>query len=408
MRIIDWYVGVPVCYLLALYESVCSLFPRRRGDVKNILFIKFFGLGSIVLSAPAVAAARGEFSGAKIHYLTFASNREVLTMLGCADAVYCIETKSLRAFITSTLRAIMALRRANIDIVFDIEFFAKFPLIIATLIGAKRKVGFYLMYESWRQRLLDDLGYYNHYWHVKDIFMSLVYLVKEQDPYYLRFGNYIRQYTLPGYLPEQNTIEKVKAALHANGWKEGQRLILLNPNAAKDLAPTLKRWQSDKWAALAVRLEQQYPGALTVFTGAPAEAQFVEEIISLIPADTRAQVRNSAGRFSLPELAGLFTLGDIFITIDSGPMHLAALTDIPILGLFFAETPALYGPLSKNARVVSPPLYSIPSFTVYMGKDPIVPPQSTIAELVTVGEVFSAALLLLGANQNKEAHATIS
>lgn len=398
MRTIDWYVGVPVCYLLALYEMVRSLFPRRRGEVRNILFIKFFGLGSIVLSTPAVAAAREHYPRATIHYLTFAGNREALELLRCADRAHYIETGSATAFVVSTLRAIAHLRRAKIDLVFDLEFFAKFPLIVATLIGASRKAGFYLTFEYWRRRLLQDLGYYNHYWHVKDIFLSLVYLVGEADPQYTRFAQYCTRYPLQPIVPEKLTLVGTEKKLAQNGWKVGSRLILLNPNAGKELAPELKRWRDERWETLTGELLKRYPDTLIVYTGVASEATYVENIIAQMQKEVRVHVRNAAGQFSLRELHALLSLAQLFITIDSGPMHLATLTPTPLIALFFAETPVLYGPLSTHARVIYPALYGLPSFTVYTGKDPIVLKKSTIAESVSVEEVMSAAIQLMDSN----------
>jgi len=57
------------------------------------------------------------------------------------------------------------------------------------------------------------------------------------------------------------------------------------------------------------------------------------------------------------------------VSNDSGPMHLACLVDAPTVGLFFADTPTLFAPVGSRVRSVAPPLYSIPLFTVYNGKD---------------------------------------
>ena len=79
----------------------------------------------------------------------------------------------------------------------------------------------------------------------------------------------------------------------------------------------------------------------------------------------------------------------VFITTDSGPMHLAGLVDTPIVGLFFAETPILYGPLATNAIAVCPESYAIPSFTVYTGKESIVK-GNVLAQSVTVQQVYDS------------------
>src|SRR5205814_6677794 len=76
-----------------------------------------------------------------------------------------------------------------------------------------------------------------------------------------------------------------------------------------------------------------------------------------------------AGEISLRELLVLFAEAKLFVTNDSGPMHLACLVDAPIVGLFFADTPTLFAPIGSRVRSVAPELYSIPLFTVYNGKD---------------------------------------
>ena len=61
--------------------------------------------------------------------------------------------------------------------------------------------------------------------------------------------------------------------------------------------------------------------------------------------------------------------GRLLVSNDSGPMHMTCLVDAPVVGLFFADTPTLFAPLGTRVRCVAPPLYSIPLFSVYNGKD---------------------------------------
>jgi ADP-heptose:LPS heptosyltransferase len=59
-----------------------------------------------------------------------------------------------------------------------------------------------------------------------------------------------------------------------------------------------------------------------------------------------------AGRTSLRQLLVLYSLADLLVSNDSGPVHFAALTPVPVVALFGPETPVLYGPLSRRARAV--------------------------------------------------------
>ena len=86
----------------------------------------------------------------------------------------------------------------------------------------------------------------------------------------------------------------------------------------------------------------------------------------------------------------MLSLTDLFITVDSGPMHLASLIRASTIGLFGAETPVLYGPLNEHARVLCKPLYSVPMFTVYNGKESMLTKNIPL-QLISVEEVFKVA-----------------
>ena len=75
MKYADEYIGRILCALLGRSKSQQAGFPATA---RNILFLKFWGMGSIILTAPAVQAVRQKFPQAKLHYLTFEVNREVL------------------------------------------------------------------------------------------------------------------------------------------------------------------------------------------------------------------------------------------------------------------------------------------------------------------------------------------
>lgn len=62
------------------------------------------------------------------------------------------------------------------------------------------------------------------------------------------------------------------------------------------------------------------------------------------------RIVNLAGMTSLNDLIDIFCFSDLFISNDSGPAHLASLTDIQSIVLFGPETPLLYSPLGKNSE----------------------------------------------------------
>ncbi len=369
MRRVDSVVGNAVCSVLAVGKRLTRPFARPPVTYKKICVMKFFGMGSIVVATPTLRALRDQFPGAEIHFVTFKQNKELLELLGLTDRHHFVDNSSPSAFVSSTLKVARDLRNEGIDLVIDLEFYAKFPLVLASLGGVSKKAGFYLSPEPWRRQLLDVPGWYNHYFHTKDIFLSLVYLLAKDDFYYVDFAEFSAKYGYPRITPTEAQLASVRAKLHAHGVTPGSRLFVINPNTSPELAPEARKWPAERYAELARQLLAEHPNAHVAFIGTKGEAAYVEGVASSA-RDSRAF--SMAGELNLRELLALFSMTDLLVSNDSGPMHLACLVDTPVVGLFFADTPTLFAPVGSRTAAVAPTLYSMPLFTVYNGKDIVV------------------------------------
>lgn len=392
MRRIDGLVGNLLCSALAAGKELSRPFAAAPGPVRDIVVMKFFGMGSIVVASPAVAALRDQFPGARLHFVTFKSNAAVLELLGLTDEVHLIDPTTPTSFTRTTLATIRRLRAVGCQLAVDLEFFAKFPLTLASLAGIPRKAGFYLQSEAWRRSLLDVTGIYNHYFHTKDIFLSLPYLIVTEDPYFLDFAAWTQRYRYPRLSPSELERAAVRKKL-APRVGAGDELIVVNANTSPDLAPEARKWPEARYAELADRLARERPRAKVLLIGAPGEKPYVDRIVGQTAS---GRVHGIAGELSLRELVTLFAEAVLVVSNDSGPMHLACLVDAPVVGLFFADSPVLFAPQGSRVRAVAPPLYSIPLFTVYNGKDisvgrPSSEITNTAACTVSVEQVLTAA-----------------
>ena len=189
--------------MLATAHRLRKPFVATR-PIKKIAVMKFFGMGSIIVASRSLAALRDRFPDAEIHFVTFKSNQAILDILGMTDRNHYVDPSTPQAFIEDDARRSRAtLRRAKCDLVLDLEFFAKFPLVLGSLAGIPQKAGFYLTSESWRRELLDVTGFYNSYFHTSDIFLSLVYLCATGDYYYLDFNEFAAKYQYPRIEPSE-------------------------------------------------------------------------------------------------------------------------------------------------------------------------------------------------------------
>jgi 3-deoxy-D-manno-octulosonic-acid transferase/heptosyltransferase-1 len=144
-------------------------------------------------------------------------------------------------------------------------------------------------------------------------------------------------------LPGEQDNARVDALLHASRLDRNSPLILINAPAGWET----KRWDGEKMAALADRLIRTY-NAHVIYTGAAGDMQYINAIIALM----QHPALNAAGKTTLQELACLISRARLFVTTDSGPMHLAAAVGTPVVALFGPTAPWRTGPYTERARIV--------------------------------------------------------
>jgi len=74
-------------------------------------------------------------------------------------------------------------------------------------------------------------------------------------------------------------------------------------------------------------------------------------LLEILPGKDAQPVSKSLASVAikpLDELSATLAKLDVFVAADSGPMHLAAASGIPVVGLFKATSPAAYAPLGQD------------------------------------------------------------
>jgi heptosyltransferase-2 len=124
--------------------------------------------------------------------------------------------------------------------------------------------------------------------------------------------------------------------------QHGGPVFGLNPGAAYGPA---KRWPVEKFIAAAREIQKRTHCAWILF-GGKDDAEITNQIQSA-PGSGPA-IHNLAGKTSLRELMVLLNFCRVFITNDSGPMHVAAALGIPVVAIFGSTSPELTGPVSSG------------------------------------------------------------
>lgn len=121
-------------------------------------------------------------------------------------------------------------------------------------------------------------------------------------------------------------------------------LVIVNPGAYYGSS---KRWPAEKYAELASLLQNKAQAQVLII-GAAAEIPLAEAISTRMTESPHILT----GKTSLPRLAALISLADLFVTNDSGPMHLANSLRVPLVALFGPTEPARTGPFQQPAVVI--------------------------------------------------------
>jgi len=119
----------------------------------------------------------------------------------------------------------------------------------------------------------------------------------------------------------------------------------LNPGAAYGPA---KRWPEDRFVETATRAHKN-TGCGCLITGGPGEKALAESIASALTRAGVSPVVNLAGQTSLRQLCVALKACHALLTNDSGPMHLAAALETPVVAVFGSTSPDLTGPGRPDA-----------------------------------------------------------
>jgi heptosyltransferase-2 len=146
------------------------------------------------------------------------------------------------------------------------------------------------------------------------------------------------------YLTEKE-IQESKQLLYHRGFVSGKKLIGINPGAAYGSA---KCWPKERFRSLAMRLLLE-TDAYIVFFGDVTTASLVKEICQGLSE----KVIDLAVVTRLRELACIIKDCDVLVTNDSGPMHIGAAFDVPLVALFGSTDELVTGPFGQKESVIN-------------------------------------------------------
>lgn len=347
MKRMDQYLGSLLCILLTPLRRFLP--PRKPGEIKKILVVKFWGMGSILLASPALKALKRKFPKSQLYFLTLSQNKDLCQILKTIDKTICLDVRNFFTFLLSLWRIFLTFRKEKFDLVIDFEFFTNFTALVTFLTGSKNTVGFQT-HKFWRNGFYSQRISFAHNKHIRDIFLKMVQIL----------GAKIRDNTLEKPSISSRERERIEKLFKTNHIKDSNLLVSMNINA-NPLAYN-RRWPKENFAQLSERLLKR-KNIRILLIGGEEDKKCVESFQKLLKPSN--QVINLCSRITVGELIALLERCHLFIGNDSGPLHLAAALGLPTVSFFGPETPFLYGPVGRRHSTFYKDLPCSPCLNVY-------------------------------------------
>ena len=210
----------------------------------------------------------------------------------------------------------------------SIEILKNHPQVKRTQILDK---GYKSIYKNSR-----SLGSFDAFFSFRNSFRSkyLKRLIKSNNKFQFNSKKYLGPHLVEKYnnfinesLNTDFKAGRLKLHLESNP-KEYSQLVGINPGASYGES---KRWYPKEFAKVAIQLSQYCD--ILIF-GGDNEKSIANDIEKILINKGIKNYQNLAGKTSIVELANLISSLDLFITGDSGPMHLAANFQIPTISIF--------------------------------------------------------------------------
>jgi lipopolysaccharide heptosyltransferase II len=320
-------------------KTLKDFFGDRQ--IKKILVFQLGGIGDLVISSTALKALRAEYKDAYIALAVITRAKELMSGSPYINEIFVFDTRDTKIISlfaqrrwSNVFRTIKRLRGERFDVLINLETVSTWKgafkmAMLTNLISVKATLG----------RNTHGKGFF---WDIK---------IEENSAHPLHEVDCIAKIMEAAGAPigtaslELPVFEEDRAFvldfLRRAGIQENDRLIGFNPGAFR---PS-RKWPRQYWVDLAKSIIKEC-GCKIIITSHSSEQKESEEIIKAVGSEHIIAVYN----FNLKQVSALIEKMRLFITNDSGPMHIASAMHTPVIGLFGPGDHRRFCPYPPNAQ----------------------------------------------------------
>lgn len=307
----------------------------------KLLLVRLRLIGDVVFTTPAVHALKRRFPGSHLTYVVEPAAAPVVALNPNIDELIVLPREGGLGQLARDLALARRLRAARYDLAIDFHGGPRSSLL-TWLSRAPIRIGYDVAGRSWmytcriaRPRALRPRHSVENQW-------DLLTVLGVPPP--TRSRN-----------PVEMTVEPAAAAgvaerLARAGVGDDDQIIVIHVSAGNPF----RRWPLASFVSLAASIAAAGSARRVVVTSGPSEREAAEQVVAgarmRLPERDRPRIV-SCGEFSLTELRALVERAFLYVGGDSGPLHVASTSHVPIVGLYGPTLPVRSEPWRDPASV---------------------------------------------------------
>lgn len=307
--------------------------PLQTNELKSILILKLGSLGDVVHTLPLVNVLRDSFPRVRIGWIVEKRFSDLIERHPSVDEVFVFDrvksiSRSFRAFI----RIVRKIRSKKYDIIVDLQGNLKGSLFVL-LSGCCRRMGF----RRGSSRIENVSTFFTN-WKVAE---EGSHIIERNLSFAKVLGVEGRNISFRISVLE-SAKRDIDDFLKGKNIQDRQ-IVIMHPGVTW----VTKRWALKNYSLLAEKITKRFSNSAIVVTAGPGESALADKIQKSCSAHTVV-----AKNMNLSGFTALLDRCDVFISSDTGPLHLAAALGKKVIGLYGPTDPVRNGPYGSANFVI--------------------------------------------------------
>lgn len=302
----------------------------KAKDYKRILIVRTDKIGDLVLSTPVIKAVRDFYPHSYIAAVVRPYAHEIIKDNPYLNEVITYEKAKKGSSILTDLKFIIKLRKKKFDLALVLHPKNR-THIIMFLAGIRERIGYNKKLGVLLTKKIPHLKEYG---------------IKHEIDYTLDIVRYA------GIIPKEKNLhisidksaeQRVDSIFEKNGIAKDDLIITLHPGASC----RSKKWSVERFAKAADSLAQKYKAKIIIVAGS-VDKMLGDKMSTLM----KSKNVNLSGKTTVSDIVSILKRSNLFISNDSGPVHIACAIKTPVISIFGRNdrglSPERWKPVGKH------------------------------------------------------------